>query len=120
MMYYVKAHLIGGNQISYMFKAYFVQNDKRTLISKEYSEEVANWFREYTYLVRDKYNLKNFKVATMNHHYTFKVSFDIPSAYSLFEVGEIVQMLLDPDTDEEFPILIGGIPHYVVGEIPEF
>jgi hypothetical protein len=121
MKYYVKNQLSGINQISYFFKAYFVVENKYIPIPKEYSTEVMNWFNEYTYLVRDKYNLKNFKASDVKfHHDTFKAVFDVPSTYSLFEAGEIVEMLLNPDIEGEFPIVIKGNPHYVVGEIPEF
>jgi hypothetical protein len=121
MKYYVKNQLCGNNQISYVFKTQFIVDGKYTIIPKEYSEDAMNWFNEYTYLVRDKYNLKNFKAKALNHHHdTFKAVFDIPNTYSLFEVGEIVEMLLNPDIEGEFPIVIKGIPHYVVGEIPEF
>jgi hypothetical protein len=120
MLYCVKK--IGTKyNITYVAKVTLTANKKSVAMTEEYTEEVMNWFREYTYLVRDDYSLKNFIVSPLKHHNDkIKICFELEDTYSLFDVSTIIRLLLNPDIKNEFPLFINGVSHNVSSENPEF
>ena len=143
-MRYFISHKDDCVQISFVFKAFLMKQGTHVNITDKTQESVLNWFCEYAYFAIDKYSLHNFRISPIKYHpEKFSISFDIKNTeeiinkpsedkacgvpnitlrptLSLFNVTEIIKMLLKPDFKKEFPLVLDDILYYPVGYIPEY
>ena len=145
-MKYFISHFDSHIQISFIFKAFLMHNGTHINITEKNQEAVLYWFCEYAYFAIDKYDIKNFKISPLKFHpENFNVSFEIKnkeeieesdlepfskeygtskkkivSTISLFDITEIIKLILKPDPKKEFPLVLDSILYYPVGYVPEY
>ncbi len=133
-MRYFISHKDTCVQISFVFKAFLMNKGMHINITESAQESVLDWFCEYSYFAIDKYSLSNFRISPLKFHpESFNVSFDIKTSkfnleettengnsLSIFNIKEIIKMILKPDPKKESPLVLDNIKYYPIGYIPEY
>jgi hypothetical protein len=143
-MHYLISHKDTSIQVSFVFKAFLMNNGIHVDVTEKNKESVLNWFCEYAYFAIDKYDLHNFRISHVKFHpERFSMSFEIknkkevinePSdnpecgtssvtlipTLGLFDVTKIIKMLLKPDPKKEIPLVLDEKLYYPIGYIPEY
>jgi hypothetical protein len=125
-MHYLITHKDTGIQISFIFKAFLMNNGTHINVNEKNKEAVLDWFCEYAYFAIDKYGLYNFRISSLKfNHEKFNVNFEIKdslekNSLSLFNINEIIKLILKPDPKKEFPLVLEGNLYYPIGYVPEY